>query len=107
MKLKEPKKTLQQIADETNGPERCQKGNPCKWLRMALNFSDSRRGLTCALFITMKTGATCRRYVYHGGDFKQGIRINYCPFCGKRAPTVEEPRAGDVVTEPALASEKA
>lgn len=52
------KSKIDEIFKKHPGPDRCKSTAICKCLSMALNMSDSNRGIVLKTMITMKTGKT-------------------------------------------------
>ena len=71
-------------------PKQCSPKGVCGIFSLALNFSDSRRGLVMSLIMDMKTGKTSREPYYFGGDFFSGIKVGFCPFCGNKVPSTKD-----------------
>lgn len=84
-------KDLEQMnAHLAKSPKKCGKSRVCGMLSLAFNMSDSRRGIVAQLICNLKTGKSHRSVTYFGGDFVSGIRLNFCPFCGKKTPELKD-----------------
>lgn len=69
---------------------RCTRAEFCSALSKAFNFQSSRRGIICHHMYGGKNFAPKRKVAaYYGGDFKKGIVMNFCPFCGKKIDKVK------------------
>jgi hypothetical protein len=50
----------------------------------AVTEIDCRKGVKTQLLLNFKTGEETYVFVLHSGDYvKNGLVMNYCPFCGK------------------------
>lgn len=82
---------VQQTFQTIQGSKKCgQSGDICKILRMSLNMAESRKGIVFQLVCNLKTGKSRRQLYYFGGDFKHGIVLNNCPFCGGNPPEMAD-----------------
>ena len=58
---------------------------PCGALRRALEDGQNRKGLIYRMYFNMKTMKPSRSQILvKSGDFvKNGVTVNFCPFCGE------------------------
>jgi hypothetical protein len=69
----------------------------CWAITKAANTSHARRGLDMSQFVNLEGRVTRTLAVLYNGDFKKnGVVLNYCPFCGvKYGPTTPTRKATD------------